>query len=179
VKKKTHHIRPFFSRKNMTHLLQFCCAVIVVTVALMRSAEALNGPQRNLFLEPTNNYRLKHHAPKLKYTGTLENAAQRIANTCKMVHSGGPYGENLAWGYKTATDAVEAWYSEASNYNYDNPGFAFNTGHFTQLVWKDTTEIGCGMRKCKDVYMYACVYKDAGNIVGHNGSYFRDNVFAP
>jgi uncharacterized protein YkwD len=163
----------------MSRLLQFFCAAIVVVVALLHSAEALTAAERVTVLEVHNNYRLKHHAPKLTYNNALETAAQRVVNTCKMAHSGGPYGENLAFGYKTPTAAIDAWYKEASNYDYSKPGFGVDTGHFTQIVWKDTKELGCASRLCKDRYIYACEYKDAGNIVGHNGSYFKDNVFAP
>jgi uncharacterized protein YkwD len=163
----------------MSRLLQFCCAAIVVIVALLHSAEALTAADRNTFLEIHNNYRLKHHAPKLKYNTRLEYYAQVQVNQCKMVHSNRGYGENLAWGYKTINDANDAWYNEVQNYDYENPGYAVNTGHFTQVVWKETEEVGCATRKCKDVTMYACFYQQPGNIVGSNNSHFKDNVLAP
>ena len=33
-------------------------------------------------------------------------------------------------------------------YNWNLPGFAEKTGHFTQLVWKETTQVGCGLTFC-------------------------------
>ncbi|KAG0318144.1 Golgi-associated plant pathoproteinsis- protein 1, partial [Podila horticola] len=60
-------------------------------------------------------------------------------------------------GYKDYKTAITAWYNEEKQYNYNNPGFSGATGHFTQVVWKDTKSA-------------------AGNIVGNNGAYFRKNV---
>jgi hypothetical protein len=39
------------------------------------------------------------------------------------------------------------WYDEVTNpgYNFETGGFSGGTGHFTQLVWKGTTELGCGI----------------------------------
>lgn len=61
-------------------------------------------------------------------------------------------GENLAAGYGTGwTDAIAAaesavglWYAEESQYNYNDPVFSGGTGHFTQLVWAASTQIGFG-----------------------------------
>jgi uncharacterized protein YkwD len=163
----------------MSRLLQFCCAAIVVIVALLHSAEAITAAERDNFLELHNNYRLKHHAPKLKYSTNLQYYAQVLVNQCKMVHSNRAFGENLAWGYKTINDATDAWYNEVQNYDYSKPGYGVTTGHFTQVVWKETEEVGCATRVCKDATMYACCYKQPGNIVGYNGTYFKDNVLPP
>ena len=69
----------------------------------------------------------------------------------------GSVGENMAWGGLTATEATDNWYNE-----YTNPGYSFadsddggqsaaasgnsGTGHFTQVVWKATTKLGCGVK---------------------------------
>ncbi|KAL6513120.1 hypothetical protein OROGR_020606 [Orobanche gracilis] len=45
--------------------------------------------------------------------------AQNRSTDCDMVHSGGPYGENLAEGYSlSATDAVTMWAGEKSDYDH-------------------------------------------------------------
>src|SRR5205814_550772 len=56
--------------------------------------------------------------------------------------------ENLASGYNNASAAVAAWVNEARDYNFQNGGFSENTGHFTQLVWKNTTQVGCSRKSC-------------------------------
>ena len=61
---------------------------------------------------------------------------------------GGPNGENLAEGYANATASIEAWGNEREKYNFQDGGFSEDTGHFTQLVWKATTTVGCGRSFC-------------------------------
>lgn len=65
---------------------------------------------------------------------------------------------------------------EAQDYNYSRPGFSEQTGHFTQLVWKDTTTVGCGRRLCGTRGWYlVCEYWPRGNVVGE----FSDEVDPP
>lgn len=76
----------------------------------------------------------------------------------------GPYGENLAFGYPNASSAVEAWGDEREFYNFQKPtGFAEKTGHFTQLVWKSTTEVGCAAINCGYTENDDKVRRDAGD----------------
>jgi hypothetical protein len=63
-------------------------------------------------------------------------------------------GENIAWGLDQV-GSVDAWYAEVKNYN-----LASNTchagavcGHYTQLMWKGTTNVGCGWKP-------SCVYEN-------------------
>lgn len=59
------------------------------------------------------------------------------------------YGENLAYGYGNVSAAVIAWGEERNMYNFGKPtGFTEETGHFTQLVWKSTTQVGCAAFNC-------------------------------
>lgn len=44
--------------------------------------------------------------------------------------------------------AVDAWGLEREQYNWAKPGFSEATGHFTQLVWSNTTSVGCGRTDC-------------------------------
>jgi hypothetical protein len=36
------------------------------------------------------------------------------------------------------------WYGEIAKYDFRRGGFSMDTGHFTQVVWRSTTTIGCG-----------------------------------
>ena len=44
----------------------------------------------------------------------------------------------------------------------------YKYGHFTQMVWKTTTEIGCAVGKRKDIpgYIVVCRYNPPGNVIG-------------
>ena len=120
---------------------------------------------------------LHKNTPDLTWSESLASYAQNYADNydCSgnLVHSGGPHGENLAVGYGT-TGAVDAWYNEISQYDYSNPGFSSNSGHFTQLVWKSTSQVGCGVKACGGVWgaYVICSYDPAGNVSGE----YADNV---
>jgi hypothetical protein len=37
------------------------------------------------------------------------------------------------------------WYNEYIYYSYSFPGYSTSTGHFTQVIWKSSQSIGCGL----------------------------------
>lgn len=115
----------------------------------------------------------------MTWSKTLENIAQnyanKLANSGKFEHSGNGYGENLhASSYKSTMKAgVVSWNKEKFNYNYNNNSCKSGKicGHYTQIIWKNTTEVGCaratykrGMFKGGTVVV--CNYNPAGNYVG-------------
>lgn len=124
--------------------------------------------------------------PNLTWSITIADVAQAYANQlassgCNLVHSGNPsYGENLAWfagQAATAADVVSAWAQEGTCYTYG----LFETtdsctcvnsgcGHYTQVVWRTTTEVGCGVAVCPgQTYqeIWVCNYSPPGNYVGY------------
>ncbi|OAD75324.1 hypothetical protein PHYBLDRAFT_110785 [Phycomyces blakesleeanus NRRL 1555(-)] len=126
-----------------------------------------------------NKYRAKHGVPDLKWSTTLAKYAQEWSSKCEFQHSQGAYGENLAMGYSSFTKAINGWYGEVSSYDFKKPGFGGTTGHFTQVVWKATTEVGCGVTTCANygnARLYTCSYRQPGNMVGNNNLYFTQNV---
>jgi len=127
-------------------------------------------------LDAHNQFRASHGAPALTWNQDMANYARDNTQDCNMHHTGGPYGENLAFGYGDVVAAVTAWYDEKSQYDAGNPGFQMATGHFTQLIWKATTEIGCYNRQCGGSQYLMCEYVTPGNVVGNNGQYFTENV---
>ncbi|OCK74704.1 PR-1-like protein, partial [Lepidopterella palustris CBS 459.81] len=98
---------------------------------------------------------------------------------------GGPNGENLASGFPNASASIAAWDNESSLYNFASPKFSHETGHFTQLVWKATTTIGCSHTFCNSRpvsgegqsapgWYVVCEYYPPGNVEGE----FGENVQA-
>ncbi len=86
---------------------------------------------------------------------------------------GHPYyvGENIyaAGGAASAQQAVELWVSEQSNYNYANNTCNGVCGHYTQVVWRDTQEIGCAVGNCPNLQFpnaIVCDYGPGGNVGG-------------
>ena len=93
---------------------------------------------------------------------------------------GGPTGENLAAGYANASNAVDAWADEREAYDFNNPGFSEATGHFTQVVWKATTTVGCGRVDCegKDGQYFCLIFScETGIYGGKNWIRQRGTVF--
>lgn len=73
--------------------------------------------------------------------------------------------------------ALNMWYKEIGLYSYSNPRFSSKTGHFTQMVWKDTQRVGCASSKSKKtgrIYI-VCNYYPPGNVIGK----FNENVQLP
>jgi len=132
-------------------------------------------------LKAHNFFRKEHNATDLKWNDTSARFASKWADGCEFEHSGGPTGENLAIGYQNATANVDAWALERTKYSWKDPGFDEETGHFTALVWRNTTSVGCGRTNCdgqNDIHgwLVVCEYYPPGNVVGADGQYFKDNV---
>ncbi|KAF9384565.1 hypothetical protein CPB97_005561 [Podila verticillata] len=134
--------------------------------------------EQQSILDTHNKFRALHGAGPLTWNDKAAKFGNNWIQACKFQHSGGPFGENLAAGYKDFKTSITAWYNEEKQYNYNNPGFSGATGHFTQVVWKDTKSVGCAKKFCpgNNWTIYICNYQAAGNIVGNNGAYFRKNV---
>ncbi|EMD41805.1 hypothetical protein CERSUDRAFT_110367 [Gelatoporia subvermispora B] len=134
------------------------------------------------YLADHNTVRAQHGAAPLTWNNTLADKAQQWANGCVFQHSGGtlgPFGENLAAGTGSSYGidaAIQSWTSEVSQYDPSNP----QPSHFTQVVWKATTEVGCAVQTCNGIFdpsfgpaqYFVCEYFPQGNVVGE----FPQNV---
>jgi len=82
-------------------------------------------------------------------------------------------GENIygAGGQASGTDAVRLWVSEKANYNHATNTCAAGRvcGHYTQVVWRNTTKVGCALHTCPGLQYGAtvvCDYAPGGNVGG-------------
>ncbi|KAK5447892.1 hypothetical protein LTS15_009391 [Exophiala xenobiotica] len=123
-----------------------------------------------------------------------------IAETCVYGHvtdlNGGGYGQNIGAGYPgtplgMGSFVTEGLYNgEVNNYIYYGMEPDLNTlnewGHFTQIVWKSTTAVGCYTADCSATglqnvagnvqpYFTVCNYAPPGNFIGQ----FTPNVGVP
>ena len=149
--------------------------------------ESISGTEfQNSALEAHNNYRAKHHVGKLVLNKELcdiaQSYAEELARTGNFAHSNGSFhgdnmGENLfaCYGMKISGKMMtDDWYNEVKQYNFNNPGYISGTGHFTQIVWKGSKQVGFGYAQARDGYYYGVAnYYPAGNFIGE----FEDNVF--
>jgi hypothetical protein len=137
-------------------------------------------------LDRHNLHRAKHCSPAMTWDAELAKAAQEWANRCVWEHAQGTgAGENLAAAAGTArtpTETADSWYSEIELYDFAAPGSVPNTGHFSQLVWKGSTRLGCAQATtCPaanispswasfgTAQLVVCRYAPQGNITGAYG----------
>lgn len=139
---------------------------------------------RVLAIDRHNAKRALHQAPPLKYSLKIEAQAQKWADrliaTGSFEHSRSEYGENLMMGGCSASlpvdkarvigQAIEMFYSEIKEYK--EPKFTMATGHFTQLVWKGTKQLGVGIASGNGKVVVVFNYSPPGNMMGQ----FKANV---
>lgn len=137
-----------------------------------------------------NLFREKHGVPPLTLSNQLCNMAQfwanHLAHTNTFSHRNlRDIGENLfsKWSYIpdfdiTGQQVSKYWYDEIKTYNFfQHPDLLHvKAGHFTQLVWRSSRDLGIGKARsrCGKVIVVAN-YRPAGNVVGQ----FHDNVLPP
>ena len=73
----------------------------------------------------------------------------------------------------TGRKATDMWYEEQDKYRYNTPGFSTGTGHFTQIVWAASREMGAGKAASATGSQFVVArYNPPGNVVGQ----FPENV---
>jgi pathogenesis-related protein 1 len=139
-------------------------------------SHAIFSNDSHTMLKENNKIRASLYAGRpLNWSQDLANNAQNHANALARSntfrHSNTRNGENLfaTSGKSGYVSALKAWYGEKDNYN-----LATNTckpskvcGHYTQIVWKDSKEVGCGQAKSASWgTITVCQYSPAGNYRG-------------
>ncbi|KFP05464.1 Serotriflin, partial [Calypte anna] len=125
---------------------------------------AVNPPARNMM--------------KMEWNTAAAENAREWANQCTLRHSTAAMratdkrcGENLYMSTAPSSwsRAIDAWYNEEKNFEYGtgaNPEGSV-IGHYTQVVWYNSYEVGCAIAYCpnkKFKYYYVCHYCPAGNL---------------
>jgi len=80
-------------------------------------------------------------------------------------------GENIyaSSGQSSGPAAVASWMSEEADYDYANNACSGVCGHYTQVVWADTTKVGCAIADCPSLQFgwgVVCNYAPGGNANG-------------
>ena len=161
-----------FSKSSLAAFAAVAMALAVVAT----TASAQNTPQD--FVNLHNRARAADRVGPVTWDAKVARYAQdyaaRRAGDCKLVHSGGPFGENLFWGSAgrawSAADALRSWVDEKKNYHLDTNTCEAGKvcGHYTQVVWRKSTRIGCARVVCaasRGVFII-CSYDPPGNFNG-------------
>lgn len=114
--------------------------------------------------------------PALTWSSTVAATAQAWANKCNFAHNpNSGYGENIYATSGTATPAavVADWVSEKADYNYSANSCSAVCGHYTQVVWRNSLRLGCGVKTCPagsgfsgPWQFWVCDYDPPGNFNG-------------
>ncbi|KAB2579592.1 putative pathogenesis-related protein [Lasiodiplodia theobromae] len=168
-------------------------------------------------LDAHNRHRRNHTVPEMKWSKDLFQSAFFVASRCNFSHlmdyNGGGYGQNLEIGSprgEIQRAITNSWYNSEVGYWPDeyygqptppdmiDPSSTTweRYGHFTQVIWADSDEVGCAQAECPRLgcspsmdechdgylpdgkygrYLTVCNYKSAGNVKGA----FDKNVIRP
>lgn len=132
------------------------------------------------WLEDHNYYRCLHGADAVTWDAALEGKAQTLANKQTMSHSdsynefpssgeniamgmgsftcgdySGPYNQNCAT-YNWYHEYTDCWAVKSLSSGWQAP--ACTIGHFTAMVWKGVTKIGCAESCSGSTCYYVCEY---------------------
>lgn len=138
-------------------------------------ATAFTDAMKTEALERHNKYRCMHGVPLMTWDDDVaqfaSDWADSMASRTSMSHSeiadrtrdGVVWGENLAQGQAGIALATKDWYDEIELITANDKGlietFSEETAHYAQVVWKESTALGCGFHGD----YWACGYKPGGN----------------
>ena len=157
--------------------------LLTMTSPLLMGMEGLQGDFESRLLDSQNLEREALGLPPLKWNASLAESALAWANALaasgRFEHAhdglGDPQGENL-WagtrGYYSPEAMVSAWSREKRFFkpgvfpDSSTTGDVEDVGHYTQMVWRDTGEVGCAKATSAQEDILVCRYSNAGNYVG-------------
>ncbi|NWV15990.1 PI16 inhibitor, partial [Ptilonorhynchus violaceus] len=158
---------------------------ILLVLSVLDLSWSLSDEEKKIILDEHNKYRSQVSPPatammKMTWDKELEALAQSYAEKCIWDHNKerGRRGENLFAMAPTLEleFAVEDWNEEEKFYNLTTstcvPGQM--CGHYTQVVWSNTHQIGCGAHFCEKIegietenmHLLVCNYYPPGNVKG-------------
>ena len=146
--------------------------ILVLTAA---SASAQKGGFARDIVSAHNEIRAQAGVPPLVWSDHLEEIAEDWAKTLlsrrEFSHRpNGKLGENLfaiTGARSSTTEVIRAWAGEARDYDYRSNRCSDVCGHYTQIVWRDTKQVGCAVARDNRREIWVCNYDPPGNWVGH------------
>ena len=140
-------------------------------------AEPAVTPQSiaQVMLDAHNAVRARIGLPPLVWSSQLARVAQDWADHLigprELRHqSNNRHGENLyaiSGGASSPAQVVKLWADEAQNYDVRTNSCAGVCGHYTQIVWRATRDVGCAEATDRYRQVWVCEYDPPGNVVGY------------
>ncbi len=168
--------------KGRVYFIAIAALGAICTAALASGAQAQRiNPFALDLLEAHNDARAEVDVPRLAWSSRLAREAQEwaehLAREGRMIHANrdqrGGAGENL-WlghaGYYEAEVMVGGFVAERQHFRngifpqVSTTGNWRDVGHYTQVIWRDTREVGCAVARGASNDFLVCRYWPAGNI---------------
>lgn len=154
-------------------LKTFAVALILACAALPAAARPV-APRE--LLDAHNRYRAALGIAPLTWSEALAASAQawadQLAAAKRFEHSSVKHGENLWMGTAGAyslTAMVEGWGGEKAHYvhgTFPKVTTGGVVGHYTQMIWRDSLRVGCGLATIETNEILVCHYDPPGNVYG-------------
>ena len=153
----------------MRAVLGLGCFLVAATTTFAQSQSMTNE-----ILQSHNSVRRSLGVPPLAWSNELAASAQEWAQALlaknQFLHRPkSPYGENLfeiTGAHASPAQVVHEWAAEYRDYDYRSNRCSGTCGHYTQIVWRDTRQVGCGVARGVRSEVWVCEYNPPGNWVG-------------
>lgn len=121
-----------------------------------------------------NQWHQQAGVPPLSWSSELANYAQYWANQLStrgtISHrQNNRFGENIFWisgRPASPAEVVNSWGNEVRDYDYGSNSCRKVCGHYTQVVWRNTQQVGCGVARSGGQEIWVCNYNPPGNYNG-------------
>lgn len=166
--------------KRVTRCLM--ATALLISAPLITGATSLTANWQARVLAEQNRERATLGIAPLRWNLDLVASAQQwadhLAITGEFKHAPEkplPEGENLWAGtkaYYSPEAMVGGWLAEKRNFQpgvfprNSRTGRMEDVGHYTQIVWRTSGQVGCAMARSATEDLLVCRYSDAGNWVG-------------
>jgi len=180
-----------YSSRRATALIKFspirhrraASFALLLTLPLLVGATSLTASFDQPILEAHNRERAALGVPRLRWNADLARAAgQRASDVARngrfghiLGHLHGGPGENL-WagtrGVYAPQAMVQRWSDEKRNFrpgifpDNSRTGKVADVGHYTQMVWRATRDVGCARAASDTEDILVCFYTEPGNFLG-------------
>ncbi len=158
-----------------------CAALVAVAAPLQANQDSDINPFALRLLEEHNDARDHVGVPRLEWSNRLASQAQdwaeELARRGQMEHSthegSAGAGENLWMGTagRYGPDMMIAGFVQERQFfrpgtfpHVSTTGRWNDVGHYTQVIWRETQEVGCAVARGGENDFLVCRYWPAGNV---------------
>ena len=142
---------------------------------------------RGRMIDLHNELRKNYNSPNLKENKNLNKIANKIARDLILnqeknqikIYNGKSFGENVIISESNEPNIIfKNWSDESKNYDFNKNTLDKKALHFTQIIWKETNEIGIAITKDiqNNKYCIVVLYYPPGNTLGEFSKNINNKV---